>query len=69
MTRGMRGRRLVPFYRATCNGGGSFGCDWQYEGSDYRFVRLHAEVHASIRSHETLVQNLNDGIVFDGRSK
>lgn len=66
-----RARRLVPIYRATCNGGDdNRGCAFLSVESRYlpEIRRITAE-HARTAQHEAVVQNLNDGLVLDGRPR
>lgn len=65
----MRGRRLDPYYHASCNGTDvpPRGCGWTRSGSNRRDVRDDAEQHAQDVGHEVVIQNTNDGLVLDGR--
>lgn len=64
-----RPRRLVPIYRATCNGGDdNRGCAFLTVEARYLpEIRRIAAEHARTAQHEAVVQNLNDGLVLDGR--
>jgi hypothetical protein len=63
----MRARRLVPYYQAGCNGDDASGCGWKWQSGDRAEVKWEATRHATDWQHEVVIQNLNDGLVLDGR--
>lgn len=65
----MKGRRLEPYFHATCNGTDvpPEGCSWRAQGSDRARIREQGESHATAAGHEVVIQNTNDGLVLDGR--
>ena len=57
---------MEPYYRIVCNGA-SDGCGWATVSSDKGRARSYGEDHALSMRHEVIIQNINDGLVLDGR--